>query len=215
VSRRRVRLGEWPDLAACCSQGGSQVRRIGPTEPHRLLGPTGSEPAAEPLHPAGVRCCTPSVAWRAPDPQLTGHGTVGCSAASGPVRTRGEDWRIAGRGLVVGAFLLCGWLMTSRACLCRPDRGAGPARIFHRHSSRPAAGTAWSGAWRTRHKPGAPPAPSLRRGNRTRQAQPSMNALPVPGARPGTGEAVPGRERLTGVSWAGTGRAKLCLDANG
>jgi hypothetical protein len=42
--------------------------------------------------------------------QQAGHGTTGrCSSG----RTRGHGWRIAGRGLVTGGFLLCGWLVTS------------------------------------------------------------------------------------------------------
>ncbi len=99
------------------------MRRTGPTEPHRLAGPTRPEPAHEPLHAAGARCCAPGTTWRASDPQLVGEGwpaphgqlagdgTADRSAASG--RARGHGWRLVGRGLVTGGFLLCGWLATS------------------------------------------------------------------------------------------------------
>jgi hypothetical protein len=67
-----------------------------------------------------VRCCTPGATWVAPQSQpvvtgwpassgqMAGDGTAGQHA--GFRRTRGQGWRMAGRGLVLGGFLLGGWL---------------------------------------------------------------------------------------------------------
>ncbi|HEY3954408.1 MAG TPA: hypothetical protein VGM53_13610 [Streptosporangiaceae bacterium] len=98
------------------------MRRNGLTEPDRLMGPTRPGPAEQPPHAAGARCCASGVPWIAPkswsaaqdrpasSQQQAGHGTAGrCSSG----RTRGHGWRIAGRSLVTGGFLLCGWLVTS------------------------------------------------------------------------------------------------------
>jgi hypothetical protein len=98
------------------------VRRNGPTEPYRLMGPTRPGQAEQPPHAAGARCYAPGGAWIVPESrpatqgrpassrQQAGDGTAGrCSSG----RTRGHGWRIAGRGLVTGGFLLCGWLVTS------------------------------------------------------------------------------------------------------
>jgi hypothetical protein len=99
------------------------VRRTGLMEPPRLHGPTGPEPADEPLHAAGARCCAPGAAWCAPDPELaagrseapdgqgTGHGTAGRPTVSRRAAARG--WRMAGRGLITGGLMLCGWLAAS------------------------------------------------------------------------------------------------------
>ena len=98
------------------------MRSAGPAGPNRPAGPLRPEPADQPLHAAGARCCAPGAAWLAPQAQLAspgwpafngqlaGHGTAGRSAA--PRRARGHGWRMAGRGLVTGGFLLCGWLVT-------------------------------------------------------------------------------------------------------
>ncbi len=114
-------------FAARCCQGGPRVRSTGPTGPNRLAGPDRPEPAYRPLHAAGARCCAPGAAWLAPDAQLAGpggpalqgqqagHGTAGRFAAPDCApdrRARGHGWRMAGRGLITGGFLLCGWLVT-------------------------------------------------------------------------------------------------------
>jgi hypothetical protein len=97
------------------------VRGTGPSEPIRLSGSTRPEQARGPLHAVGARCCAPGGAWHAPVPQpvsddrsgaphkqLAGHGTADRSAA--PRRTGKHGWRLVGRGLITGGFLLCGWL---------------------------------------------------------------------------------------------------------
>jgi hypothetical protein len=91
------------------------VRSAGPTGPNRLGGPLRPEPACRPLHAAGARCCAPGAAWLAPDVLVAGHGTAGPTPApecAAYRRARGRGWRLAGRGLVSGGFLLCGWLVT-------------------------------------------------------------------------------------------------------
>ncbi len=91
------------------------MRKAGPTGPKRPGGPLRPEQADRPLHAAGARCCAPGAAWLAPDVQQAGHGTAGPSPApecAAYRRARGHGWRMAGRGLVTGGFLLCGWLVT-------------------------------------------------------------------------------------------------------
>ena len=91
------------------------MRRTGPIEPKRLAGPTRQEQADQPLRTAGARCCAPGVAWQPSRPQLTGHGTAGLQAASDcapGAGAGGHGWRMVGRGLITGGFLLCGWLVT-------------------------------------------------------------------------------------------------------
>lgn len=101
------------------------MRRNGPTEPVRLTGPTGTELAGWPPHAAGARCCAPGAAPPAPDGrpaspgrpepapsgQLAGHGTAGPVAACGHARAVGR--RMAGRGLLTGGLVPCGWLVTA------------------------------------------------------------------------------------------------------
>jgi hypothetical protein len=94
------------------------VRRTGPAEPVRLAGPIRPGPAQGPPHAGDARCCAPGAAWPAPEPsgQLAGHGTVGRLAvtdSAAPGRTRASGWRMVGRALVCGGFLLGGWLVTS------------------------------------------------------------------------------------------------------
>jgi hypothetical protein len=109
------------------------VRRTGPNEPKRLTGLTRHEQADQPLRTAGARCCAPGAAWQPSCPglagdgrlasrgQLAGHGTAGRPAASGRAAHGGcaaysgagrHGWRMVGRGLITGGFLLCGWLVT-------------------------------------------------------------------------------------------------------
>jgi hypothetical protein len=112
------------------------VRRNGPTEPDRLVWPTRPGPALQPPHAAGARCFAPSAAWTVPESwpaaqgrpassRQAGHGTTGRRSSG---RTRGHGWRIAGRGLVTGGFLLCGWLVTSagHAAAAETARPAAP-----------------------------------------------------------------------------------------
>jgi hypothetical protein len=115
------------------------VRRNGPTEPYWLMGPTRPGPAEQPPHAAGARCYAPGAAWIVPESwpaaqgrpassrQQAGYGTAGrCSSG----RTRGRGWRIAGRGLVTGGFLLCGWLVSCAGHAAAAETGK-PATLHH------------------------------------------------------------------------------------
>jgi hypothetical protein len=114
------------------------VRRNGPTEPDRLVWPTRPGSALQPPHAAGARYCAPGAAWTVPESRpaaqgrpassrQAGHGTTGRRSSG---RTRGHGWRIAGRGLVTGGFLLCGWLVTSAGHAAAAET-ATPAAPHH------------------------------------------------------------------------------------
>jgi hypothetical protein len=104
-----------------CVRGGSQVRRTRAMEPTRLHGPSRPEPAEQPLPAAGARCCAPGAVWGASGPELTAGGRLdapegrgtGHGTAGRPSTSRRAHWRTAGRGLVTGGLILCGWLAAS------------------------------------------------------------------------------------------------------
>ena len=135
--------GEPASFAARRRQGGSQVRSAGPAGPNRPAGPLRPEPADQPLHAAGARCCAPGAAWLAPQDSYSQAGSwqrpgrswqAGRSAAHSERADTAGAWQAVALSQVgscsaAGSSLAQGMLMPPRSRHPRPRTSPDGRRL--------------------------------------------------------------------------------------